>query len=572
MNKLNNNEVLQITTVMPTMKKSLLALAVAGTMAMSGGAYAAAVGTTVTVTDDTTAGTLTGSSTAITAPVGVVLTVTDGNATNDISVAADTAVDRTIQTVSKITISDAAAVTSSVGAINLSGTDSITIINDNDAATSTLTIGAVTGTGTLIVSGTAGDVSSAFTVAGSALGTSSVALAEVEVIGGVGHATNNNAATLTTSSTLNTTLLTVTGGAGVAGASGLVDGNAATATIGGNAIIGGGGIALTGGAAFAVDGTTGGAATLTLSGTTTITGGAVTVTGGAGKDPSGHETTAIGGASAITFTGDVTSDSALTLVSGATDVGAGGAATATFGGDATFSAITLTKVGGAAGMTFNGAAAQTITGTIVATTNDTGSITVSNTHASGVTFASSIGGATADTDDLDDIIIGTVTAGSVATFNSTVMLGGDIVIGLDASETVATTEGSSATFKGNVTATNIILGNTTDSDIKTNNATFTGTLTVAAILKGLAEEDVNTVTMNGGTSEAPTIVTLSVDMGANIDTLAIGDFVTLNSTTASTPAITAGAITIGASGVLKTTITGLLLQEQLMVLVLASVL
>ena len=42
MNKLNNNEALQMNTVMPTMKKSLLALAVAGTMAMSG-AYAASV-------------------------------------------------------------------------------------------------------------------------------------------------------------------------------------------------------------------------------------------------------------------------------------------------------------------------------------------------------------------------------------------------------------------------------------------------------------------------------------------------------------------------------------------------
>ena len=32
-------------------------------------------------------------------------------------------------------------------------------------------------------------------------------------------------------------------------------------------------------------------------------------------------------------------------------------------------------------------------------------------------------------------------------------------------------------------------------------------------------------------------LSISVDMGANIDTLAIGDFVTLNSTTASTPAV-----------------------------------
>ena len=59
MNKLNNNEALQITTVIPTMKKSLLALAVAGTMAMSG-AFAADVagdGATTTAAMNFTTGT-----------------------------------------------------------------------------------------------------------------------------------------------------------------------------------------------------------------------------------------------------------------------------------------------------------------------------------------------------------------------------------------------------------------------------------------------------------------------------------------------------------------------------------
>jgi len=40
MNKQTNKE-LNFTTAMPMMKKSLIALAVAGTMAMSGGAFAA---------------------------------------------------------------------------------------------------------------------------------------------------------------------------------------------------------------------------------------------------------------------------------------------------------------------------------------------------------------------------------------------------------------------------------------------------------------------------------------------------------------------------------------------------
>jgi outer membrane autotransporter protein len=426
--------------------------------------------------------------------------------------------------------------------------------NDEDAAAATLTIGAVTGTGTLIVSGTGGDVQSAFTVSGSTLGTSSVALAEVEVIGGVGHATDNNAATLTTSSTLNTTLLTVTGGAAITTDEKF--GHAATATIGGNAIIGGGGIALTGGAAHAGNDEVGGAATITLSGTTTITGGAVAITGGVGVDA------AVGGASAITFTGDVTSDSALALVgAGGHSNGSGGAATATFGGDVTFSAITLdvgTTGGGAAGLTFNGAGAQTVTGAIAAAADNEGTITISNTHASGVTFASSIGGAAADgADDVDTLTIGTTTAGSVATFNSTVFVTDPILIGIDAAATAAnTTEGSSATFKATVTGGGFTMG-ANDADVKTNNLTFdatTASFVATGGISGGVATDVNTVTVTGGASGAAKTVTFATTMGANIDTLAIGDYTTLIST-AATAAIKAGAITIGTSGVIQTTVT-----------------
>ena len=82
MNKLNNTEALQITTVIPTMKKSLLALAVAGTMAMSGYSMAAA-GTTeiadgqtrVFDTANNAAGLLESNATAA---VGIILDSTGG--------------------------------------------------------------------------------------------------------------------------------------------------------------------------------------------------------------------------------------------------------------------------------------------------------------------------------------------------------------------------------------------------------------------------------------------------------------------------------------------------------------
>jgi len=484
MNKLNNNEALQMNTVMPTMKKSLLALAVAGTMAMSGGAYAAAVGTTVTVTDDTTAGTLAGDATAITAPVGVVLTVTDGNATNDISVAANTAVDRTIQTVSQITISDAVAVTSSVGAINLSGTDSITIINDNDAATSTLTIGAVTGTGTLIVSGTAGDVSSAFTVAGSTLGTSSVALAEVEVIGGVGHATDNNAATLTTSSTLNTTLLTITGGVGIDQYTGF----AATATITGNATIGSGGIAVLAGAG--VGGTdnagVGGAATLTLSGTTTITGGAVTVTGGAAANSTP------GGASALTFTGDVTSDSALTITGGA--VTGAGAASVTVTANATFSSIVLNDVIGLTTLTSNAVTANTITGAITAASDGDGAIVVATDDVI-TKFASNIG--------LTGTRLKSITITSVADKASSADFDGDVYADAVLLTAHATSGAAAATFAGDLGFTSLTLDKVTEEATVTfdgsTTQTVSGEILAAADGDGLVviNNDVNLTGMIG---------------------------------------------------------------------------
>ena len=176
---------------------------------------------------------------------------------------------------------------------------------------------------------------------------------------------------------------------------------------------------------------------------------------------------AVGGATAITFTGAVTSDSALTITSGATNTGVGGAATATFGGNATFSAITMNVDGGAAGLTFNGTGAQTVTGAIAAAADNEGTITISNTHASGVTFASSIGGAAADgSDDVDTLTIGTTTAGSVATFNSTVFVTDAILIGIDAAATAAnTTEGSSATFKATVTGGGFTMGDN-DADVK----------------------------------------------------------------------------------------------------------
>lgn len=527
-----NKKELQITTAMPVMKKSLLALAVAGTMAMSGGAYAALGSTTVTYADSTAAATAantaqtTSTATAV-SPDNANVTITQSNVDGQVVFTGTTA---TIGKVTKIQVANmtavAAVTTSTVGAINIDTSETITIGSLDASHSATLNIGAVTGAGTLVISGVVSAASDTITVSGSTLGVSSgtpIALAEIEVVGGAGHGTNNGAAVLNASGTINTTVLTITGGTA---ADTDLAGYSASSVISGAATIGAGGIDVTAGASLG-NGTSdvnGGAATLTFEETVSIAAtGDVDVIGGAGEADAGNA----GANATVTFNKNVVSAAALNLTGGGTDADGAGDAVVNIKGDASFTAIVLTDSDGAALLNINGTTAQTITGAIDAGSNDEGVITISNTHADGVTFLGSIGGTTANSDDLKTINIGTATAGSIAIFNSAVMLGGDLTIGLDTSSTGASAEGSSATFKGNVTANNIILGGSADTDIKTNNAVFSGTLTITAILKGLAEEDVNTVTITGGAENAATTVTLATAMTNNIDEINVGSYTTL---------------------------------------------
>ncbi len=120
MNKQTNKE-LNFITAMPTMKKSLLALAVAGTMAMSGGAYATEIGgTAVTATNSAGIDEATGNTAALAITVDTSDLTLGANTTNALSLTASTS-DLTI------TISDsssATAVSSVIFAGDIVNTDS----------------------------------------------------------------------------------------------------------------------------------------------------------------------------------------------------------------------------------------------------------------------------------------------------------------------------------------------------------------------------------------------------------------------------------------------------------------
>jgi len=564
-----NKKELQITTAMPVMKKSLLALAVAGTMAISGGAYAAT--DDMSVAAATAAAATKTSATVNTDTVNfVVITGTSAGDNNTTT---------TLYGNSTITIvTQDQKATAAVGAINtgLDATDTVTIKNGDIASGGsavTLTTGAVTGQGILTVTGTTGSAVDTLTVSGSTVGSTSANLATVNVTGGVGHATQNAAVIYNLSSTLYTNDLNVTAGAGIDGYAGF----GATSTITGNSTIGSGGIAVQAGAA--VDTTNnasvagvGGAATLTLTGTTTITSGAVTVTGGAGadnelSDGAGSATTVLGGAASLTFTGNVTSNSTLTITGGdaVTNLTTGGA-TVNIAGNATFSAITLDVIEAesTANLIINGTDNQLITGAISGSSAGEGSLSILNSTADKtVTFASTIGAGAENA-------IGTILIGGADTTTSTVVFNEAVIVAADGSTTdgiddgaivIGQTEGGSAnvTFKKSVTAVKFDMGNASGSSTATNTLTFDATgadLTATGTIAGLDTEDLNTVVVTGGASGAVKTVTFATNMGNYIDTLAVGDNTTLVGN-----AVTAGAITLGSGATLLTaanskTITG----------------
>jgi len=155
MNKLNKNEVLQITTVMPTMKKSLLALAVAGTMTMSGLSLATVTEVTGSAADPDTARTTDGfkNDTAAGAHVlydsnGVAVTVEDGN-----TVANDTTI--------FIHDSDTGGDDLIIGTVDITAGETLTVILGQTSSTASVAaadaasvdFGVISGGGNLAING-----------------------------------------------------------------------------------------------------------------------------------------------------------------------------------------------------------------------------------------------------------------------------------------------------------------------------------------------------------------------------------------------------------------------------------
>jgi len=213
-------------------------------------------------------------------------------------------------------------------------------------------------------------------------------------------------------------------------------------------------------------GRTGVTAALDLNGSTNTFAGAVTVTGGAA---------------------DVTNTSSL-LISGASTNFAGG----------------LTLTNGAVGHAFlvmDGAVAQTVGGAVAGN----GDMTISNTHASGVTFT----GTNTNT--------GTITMNAAAT-------------------------NQALTFTGDVSS-NLSLGDNVNTDTKT--ATFggAGATAVSGTIAGGGAADTVALVFTGGNT-----VTLSGAATSNIDTVAVQSNTTLSSTAALT---TSGATTVASGSTLN---------------------
>ena len=283
-----NNKELQMTTTMPTMKKSLLALAVAGTMAMSGGVYAestiamtaGAAYTDVSGTNSTIT-TLAGSDTVTVTGTGTSVTgaTTTSGTTTDVEIT-DTHTATTIQVLDGAATHDGV----DIGAISMETGDTITISSIDTTANVELTIGAVTtssGTdeGTLTITGTDATGTTDISVTATDIGTGTADLLAINVTGTV-----TEAASLTITGDAFAVMTTVTG---IANAAATLTVAGATASVTGNIDLDGAAVATD---AVLVLGTTTASSTATVSGiidlkadgdfgTVTIAGD-TTVTGG----------------------------------------------------------------------------------------------------------------------------------------------------------------------------------------------------------------------------------------------------------------------------------------------------
>ncbi len=200
-------------------------------------------------------------------------------------------------------------------------------------------------------------------------------------------------------------------------------------------------------------------------------------------------------ATAVTVTGSITTTGNVTVTGGtnaSNSSDAGDDATLNVAGNITATGIVLADgPDGLGTLVLNGTTAQTVTGVV----SGNGSITVSNTHASGVTFSG------------DSTSTGTVT------MNGT---------GID----------QAVTFNGDWGAGTIVLGDNTGTDTKT--ATFNGTTqTIAATIAGGGAGDTVALVFTGGDT-----ITLTGVATANIDTVSVTGSTTLDSDAAISAAVT----------------------------------
>jgi len=501
-----------------------------GTAVLTGNVVSAADGTGLaTIARDTTFTGRIGTSASVgmgnvRVALGETLTLTSATAADGLYIAGNLDLDSAGTIGGNVALNGQAAT-----AETAAGKTQISLIDGTTTLTALTTTGGAGGlSDDAAVAGAAGG-SSAFTQTGAAT------ITTVTVAGGIGGAGMaaggatataggiGGASTATFTSTLAATTVNVTGSVGGVGGAGTVD---AVGAIGG----------------------AGGAATLDLNSTAAQTITNLNITAGTGGKGGALSSKiggkgGAGGAASVSIASSLTS----TIVLNDGETGSTGDNTGGVGG-----------AGATATLTLDGDQAQVITGTITAAADDEGAILVTNTSG-GVTFTGDIGGAVAgvggsDGGDILDLKIGTATTGSSATFNGFVNTANAILVGLDASAD-ATTNGSSATFKKTLTSNGITLGvSNSFADGHSNTVTFDATgadISVTGAISGGDAEDTNAIILTGGVSGTPRVITIVTDMGANIDTLSVGDYTTLLAG-GSNDALTATAISLGSNAVIKT--------------------
>jgi uncharacterized protein with beta-barrel porin domain len=152
------------------------------------------------------------------------------------------------------------------------------------------------------------------------------------------------------------------------------------------------------------------------------------------------------------------------VVANAATVNATGGNSELFIGGNTWNApITLTDGGNTARLTFNGGAAQTITGAVNGNAANSGTIDVENVNGTGVTFASAIGG----TQAVEALNVGTTTAAGDAVFSSSVNAQG-ISVNANQGAVIADFNGAVTAGSNNFTVTDGNAGNAATANVAGN--------------------------------------------------------------------------------------------------------